>query len=88
LYGAVFELCYKNDFLCYNILPNNNLLIKISVFFTKAPPAGLLLESPFINISQAAKEYILAPLFLNNPWIRKRGEDNLDLVNLHFSNDK
>ena len=31
-----------------------------------APPAGLILEAPFKNISTAAKDYIIAPLFLNN----------------------
>ena len=51
-------------------------------------PSGIVLESPFRNISQAAKEYILAPLFLNNRWIKKRGEENLDIINLHFNNDE
>ena len=58
------------------------------MFFFEALPAGLILEAPFLNIGQAAKEYILAPLFLNNRWIRKRGDENLDILNLHFSNDE
>lgn len=55
-------------------------------YFILAPPAGVLLEAPFYNISQAAKEYIIAPLFLNNPWIIRKGEEALEEINLHFNN--
>ena len=54
----------------------------------KAPPAGVFLEAPFKNLSQAAKEYIISPLFLNNPWIIQKGEEALESLNLHFKNDE
>lgn len=50
------------------------------------PPAGVILEAPFYNISQAAKEYIISPLILNNPWIIQRGDEALQELNIHFNN--
>lgn len=47
-----------------------------------SPPAGIVLEAPFINISQAAQEYIIAPLILNNPWIIKKSLEALDILNI------
>ncbi|RNA44948.1 abhydrolase domain-containing 12B [Brachionus plicatilis] len=52
----------------------------------KSPPAGVVLEAPFYNISQAAKEYIISPLFLNNPWIIRMGDEALQKLNIHFNN--
>ncbi|CAF0712806.1 unnamed protein product [Brachionus calyciflorus] len=51
-----------------------------------APPAGVVLEAPFFNISQAAKEHLAAPLILNNPWIVRMGEEALLNLNIHFNN--
>ena len=61
-------------------------VILIFCFFNQAPPAGIILEAPFYNISQAAKEYIVSPLFLNNPWIIKMGDEALVELNIHFNN--
>lgn len=55
------------------------------MFLKKAPPNGVVLEAPFKNISQAAKEYIIAPLILNNPWIIKKGDEALEELNLRFN---
>jgi alpha-beta hydrolase superfamily lysophospholipase len=51
-------------------------------------PAGVILEAPFMNISQAMKEYIIAPLILNNPWMIKRSIEAVDNLNIRFNNDK
>lgn len=50
-----------------------------------APPAGVILEAPFKNISQAAKEYIVAPLILNNEWIKQKMDEALDLLNTRLN---
>lgn len=54
----------------------------------KSPPHGVILEAPFLNISKAAKEYIIAPLFLNNPWIIQKADEALDTIDLRFNTDK
>ncbi len=48
----------------------------------------MILEAPFLNISQAAKEYLLAPLILNNRWIVDKMDKALDSINLRFNTDK
>lgn len=51
----------------------------------KSPPNGIILEAAYKNISQAAKDYIIAPLFLNNPWIISKGDEALEILNLQFN---
>lgn len=50
-----------------------------------APPSGVILEAPFLNISKAAKEYILAPLILNNRWIIQKTDEALEAINLRLA---
>ena len=50
-----------------------------------APPSGLVLEAPFYNISLAAKEYMLAPLILNNRWIIQKCDEALEAINLRMA---
>lgn len=45
----------------------------------------MILEAPFLNISQAAKEYILAPLILNNRWIIQKTDEALEAINLRLA---
>ena len=51
-----------------------------------APPAGVFLEAPFKNISQASAEYIISPLFYNNQWIVKMGDEAMEKLNIRFDN--
>lgn len=53
-----------------------------------SPPAGVVLEAPFLNISQASKEYLLAPLILNNPWIIAKMDESLAAINLRLATDE
>lgn len=53
-----------------------------------SPPAGVVLEAPFLNISQASKEYLLAPLILNNPWIIAKMDEALEAINLRLATDE
>jgi hypothetical protein len=53
-----------------------------------ALPAGVILECPFLNISHAAKEYIVSPFLYNNPWIIDMGNQALEEMNIRFENDK
>lgn len=50
-----------------------------------SPPSGVILEAPFLNISKAAKEYILAPLILNNRWIIQKTDEALEAINLRLA---
>jgi hypothetical protein len=49
---------------------------------------GLILEAPFLNASQGAKDYHLCLLFNNNNLIRKKVDEGLELSNIHFNTDK
>ena len=49
---------------------------------------GLILEAPFINISQASKDYHASLLFMNNNWIQTRIDEILDKLNIRFNNEK
>jgi len=49
---------------------------------------GVILEAPFLNISQACKDYHMGKIFLNNEWIKKLGDESLEKLNIHFNNDK
>jgi hypothetical protein len=49
---------------------------------------GLILEAPFLNASQAAKDYHLCLLFNNNNLIRKKVDEALELNNIRFNTDK
>ncbi len=49
---------------------------------------GVILEAPFLNISQASKEYILSMALNNNKWIQGKGDEGLLLEKIHFNNDK
>jgi hypothetical protein len=53
-----------------------------------SPPEGLILEAPFKNILQAAREYIIAPLFYNNRWIISKNEEAVEGLNIKFSNEE
>jgi hypothetical protein len=53
-----------------------------------SPPEGLILEAPFRNILQAAREYVIAPLFYNNPWIIKKSEESAQELGIKFSNEE
>ena len=54
----------------------------------KSPPEGLILEAPFRNIIQAAREYIIAPLFYNNNWIIERSEAAVKEIGILFNNEE
>jgi hypothetical protein len=62
----------KNSF-CFNLTEKIN---------------GVILEAPFLNISQACKDYHVGKLLLNNDWIKKTGDEALEKLNIHFNNDK
>lgn len=70
--------------IIYNI--KNVFESYILSYFKIAPPAGVILEAPFYNISQAAKEYVISPLFLNNPYSIKMAEDALEELEIRFNN--
>ncbi len=53
-----------------------------------SPPEGLIMEAPFKNILQAAREYIIAPLFYNNPWIIRKSEQAVEELKIKFSNEE
>lgn len=49
---------------------------------------GIVLEAPFLNISQASKDYHLSLVFLNNKWIINKVDESLQLLNIRFNTDK
>jgi abhydrolase domain-containing protein 12 len=51
-------------------------------------PAGIILESPFKNVTQGTLDYAWCPLILNNPWIIDQIRYNFDHVKLSFANDE
>ena len=54
----------------------------------KSPPEGVILEAPFRNITQAAREYIISPLLYNNPWIISQSEKAAEHLGIRFSNEE
>lgn len=52
-----------------------------------SPPDGLILEAPFRNITQAARQYIIAPMLYNNPWIIRKSEEAAKRLGIEFSNE-
>ena len=57
-------------------------------FVFKAKLSGVILEAPFVNVSQAGKDYHLSKIFMNNEWIKAKYDEGLEKANLHFNSDQ
>ena len=75
-----------------NKIVSNKTLQTIFYFFgllhNKVLLNGCILESPFLNMAHATTEYLVSPIFYNNPWIRSVGKNALEELNLYFNTDK
>lgn len=49
---------------------------------------GVILEAPFLNASQAGKDYFLSSPFNNNKWIQNKTDEALKAEKISFNNDK
>ena len=49
---------------------------------------GVILEAPFLNASQASKDYHISMAFNNNRWIQQKMDEALEFNNIYFNNDK
>jgi len=54
----------------------------------KSQPNGVILEAPFLNISMAATDFIVAPFIYNNQWVISRGNQALKELEIKFNTDK
>ena len=58
------------------------------MFAFKVKLDGVILEAPFLNASQASKDYHLSMAFLNNKWVQQWVDEGLEKTNVFFNNDK
>lgn len=49
---------------------------------------GVVLEAPFLNASQAGKDYFISAPFNNNKWIQNKIDEALIAEKISFNNDK
>ena len=49
---------------------------------------GVILEAPFLNASQAGKDYHLSKLLNNNRWSQQKTDESLEVIGIRFNSDK